>query len=523
MHTYELLDITGAIVPDRAAMVFGQNQITYARLLDRVDKLASGLRRLGVESGDRVAVMDVNSAEQLEVLFAILKLDAVYVPLNFRGRMEDISYALGVASPRVLLAGARYIGLIDQSRQSGAFPTPVLISFAEIVVDPWISYPQLIDPSADHEVMSPQGDGSDVMSLIFTAGTTGSPKAVPLTHNSFTSFMLANVEPADPTVNENTLLTLPMYHVAGLQSALASIYGGRTLVIQPQFDAGEWLALAEAHKVQRALVVPTMLKQIVAHPRFEATDLSSMSVITYGGASMPVPVIERAIKALPDVQFINAFGQTETGSTIAMVPPEDHVLTGSRAAIEVKRKHLSSIGIPLPDVEVVIMGPDGDFLPSEQVGEIAARGSRLMQGYLNADGSQSYGGTVDGWLRTGDLGYQDEDGYIYLAGRAKDFIKRGGEMVSPERVESILYDHHGVDECAVIGILDEEWGERVIAIVVKTGPQEASERSILEHCETRLARFERPERVIFVESLPRNALGKVMKNQLRATFGEDAG
>ena len=143
-----------------------------------------------------------------------------------------------------------------------------------------------------------------------------------------------------------------------------------------------------------------------------------------------------------------------------------------------------------------------------------------MQGYLNPDGSQSYGGMVDGWLRTGDLGYQDQDGYIYLAGRAKDFIKRGGEMVSPERVEGILYDNSYVDECAVIGIPDEEWGERVVAVVVKGGSQEVSERSILDHCETRLARFERPERVIFVESLPRNDLGKVMKNQLRTTFGE---
>jgi acyl-CoA synthetase (AMP-forming)/AMP-acid ligase II len=518
VHTYELLNITAAVVPDRIAVIFDEWKTRYSDLNNRVNRVANGLRSLGVEAGDRVAVIDVNSPEQLEILFALLKLDAVYVPLNFRGRMEDISYAFGVATPKAIVAGERYIDLIERVEQSGRSFPRAYVSFGQTHMSGWISYQQLLNSRSDYEIISPVGDSSGVMSLLFTAGTTGSPKAVPLSHNSFTSFMLANVDPADPMVEENTLLTLPMYHIAGLQAALASIYGGRTMVIQRQFDAEEWLTLVQSHKVQRALVVPTMLKQIMDHPEFETSDLSSVRVITYGGASMPPPVIERAIRSLPGVQFINAFGQTETGSTIAMVPPEDHILEGPREIVDIRRKHLSSIGIPLPDVEVVIMGPSGELLPPGHVGEIAVRGPRLMQGYLSAEGAQLTDEMPNGWHRTGDLGYREDDGYIYLEGRAKDFIKRGGEMVSPERVENVLYGYHGIDECAVIGIPDEEWGEKVLAIVVQGGSDEISERSILDFCNARLARFERPEGVIFVDSLPHNSLGKVIKHELRHKF-----
>ena len=345
---------------------------------------------------------------------------------------------------------------------------------------------------------SPPASRTETAALLFTAGTTGQPKAVPLTHNSFTSFMLSSVEPPDPDAEERMLLTLPLYHVAGLQSALAGVYGGRTIVIQRQFEPREWLALVQNERVQRALVVPTMLKQLIDHPGFGDYDLSSLEVLTYGGASMPPVVLERAIAALPHVHLINAFGQTETGSTIAMVPPEDHVLEGAPEVVALRRKHLTSIGRPLPDVEVRVVDEQGRELPVGETGELAARGPRLMRGYWQADAEALSGG----WLRLGDLGYIDEDGYIYLQGRAKDFIKRGGEMVSPEEVENVLYLHIGVDECAVVGVPDETWGERVVAVVVAKPDAAPTEDALLDLATERLARFKRPEQVVFVDALP---------------------
>ena len=366
-------------------------------------------------------------------------------------------------------------------------------------------------------MLFPEGSPDETAVLLFTAGTTGQPKAVMLSHDSFTSFMLANMEPPDPDVEERTLLTLPLYHIAGLQAALAGVFGGRTIVLQHQFEPREWMALVQEHRIERALIVPTMLKQLLDHPEFACHDLSSLRVLTYGGSSMPPPVIERAVAALPGVQFINAFGQTETGSTIAMVPPEDHVLEGPPEVVEKRRRHLTSIGRPLPDVEVRIVGEDGNELTTGEQGEIAAHGQRLMRGYWGQPEATAQA-VHGGWLYTGDLGYMDEDGYIYLTGRAKDFIKRGGEMVAPEEVEQTLHACPGVEECAVIGVPDETWGERVVAVVVATLGAEPSEDALLDACHT-LARFKRPEQVAFVLELPRNALGKVLKNELRARFG----
>lgn len=266
------------------------------------------------------------------------------------------------------------------------------------------------------------------------------------------------------------------------------------------------------------MVVPTMLKQVLDHNEFGSHDLASVRVITYGGASMPPSLIERAISALPGVQFINAFGQTETGSTIAMVPPEDHVLEGDPELVAKRRKHLASIGKPLEGVEVRVVGDDGEDIALDTTGEIVARGPRLMKGYWGqADATAE---TIrDGWLYTGDLGYMDEDGYVYLEGRAKDFIKRGGEMVAPEEVENVIHGYDGVAECAVIGLPDEEWGERVVAVVVAEPGTTVTEESVKAVCQEHLARFKRPEQVIIVEVLPRNALGKVLKRELRNRYG----
>jgi acyl-CoA synthetase (AMP-forming)/AMP-acid ligase II len=232
---------------------------------------------------------------------------------------------------------------------------------------------------------------------------------------------------------------------------------------------------------------------------------------------MPLAVIRQAIEKFPNARFINAFGQTETASTITILPPEDHVLEGEPEETERKLKRLTSIGLPLEDVEVDIVSEDGEAVPAGEVGEIVARGARMMKGYW-----QQAGATGDairsGWVYTGDLGYRDEDGYIYLSGRARDFIKRGGEMVSPEEVERVLMSHPGVEDAAIIGIPDVDWGERVRAVVVRREAS-AGEEELIEYCHRRLASFKRPESVVFVGELPRNSLGKVLKRVLREEYG----
>ena len=383
-------------------------------------------------------------------------------------------------------------------------------------VEGWHAYDALLEGAEDFERF-PEGDDDDLTMILFTSGTTSFPKGVMLSHDSFSSYILSTVTPADPFEEDTNILTVPLYHIAGVQSVMAAIFGGRTLLIQRQFEAKEWMELVEQEHATRAMMVPTMLKMLMDHPEFREHDLSSLEVITYGAAPMPVPVIRQAIKEFPGTYFINAFGQTETAATITMLPPEDHVLEGDDEEIERKLKHLGSIGKPLDDVEVAIFDEDGHPVALNETGEIAARGARLMKGYWNQEDATTE--TIrGGWLFTGDLGYQDEDGYIYLAGRARDFIKRGGEMVSPEEVEQVIQSHEAVEEAAIIGVPDLDWGERVRALVVLRNGAQASEDDISEYCRQRLASFKKPESVVFCEELPRNQMGKVLKRILKEEY-----
>ena len=515
MNTAEFLTIASSIVPERLAVVFEGRRMTYEELQGRVNRLANALAELGVKKGDRVATLQVNCNEHIEAYFATAKLDAVYVPLNFRVRAEELTYMVNESSPRVLLVGPRYVELV-RSLADGLKSIESCIALEE-PVQGWHFYDHLL-ASAPEDERFPEADGDDLTIIMFTAGTTGFPKGVMLSHESFSSYILNSVSSADPEIEERNILTVPLYHIAGMQTVMAAVYGGRTVIIQRQFEAKEWMELVERERVSRAMMVPTMLKVLMDHPDFHQHDLGSLEVITYGAAPMPLEVIKRAIAEFPGVQFINAFGQTETASTITVLPPGDHILQGSPQEVEKKLRRLSSIGKPLDDVEVRIVGEDGNPVVQGEVGEIVARGSRLMKGYWNrADATAE--AIRGGWLYTGDLGYMDEDGYIFLAGRAKDFIKRGGEMISPEEVEQVLQSHPAIDEAAVIGVPDVDWGERVRAIVALKKGRPVGEEEIVEYCRQRLASFKKPESIVFVEELPRNPLGKVLKRVLRERYG----
>ncbi len=517
MKTTEFLNIATAICPDKLAIIFEDKRYTFSQLNERANRLANALIKLGVKKGDRVAIIQVNSNHCVESYFAVAKMGGIYVPLNFRAKGEELTHMLNTSEASVLFVGKRYLELITSIRPNLNF-VKHFISIEERCED-MLYYEDLISSSPADEV-EVEADDEDTTILMFTAGTTGQPKGVMLSHMSFSVYVLENVTPASPEIEEKNLLTVPLYHVAGIQAMMAAIYGGRTLVIERQFEPKEWMELVEREKVNRAMLVPTMLKQLMDHPDFGKYDLSSLKVITYGAAPMPLEVIKRAVKAFPGVSFIQAFGQTETASTITALGPEDHIIEGSDEEIEKKLKRLTSIGKPMPDVEMKVVDEKGNTLPPGQVGEILARGPRVMRGYWKDEEKTKKTIDEDGWVHTGDMGYVDEDGYYYLAGRATDMIIRGGENISPEEVENVLHSHPKIEEAAVIGVPDEEWGEQPRAIVVLKKGEEATAEEIMEYCRSRLASYKRPRSVIFVDRLPRNPMGKVLKRELKEKYGQ---
>ena len=499
-------------------MIFDGRRWTYAQTFDRVERLAAAFKELGLAKGDRLGMLEVNCSQQVEAYFAAARVGAIFVPLNFRAKEQELGYMIANAGIKALIAGERYLDMAGN-----ILPRTPCVKHC-ISLGPgrgrWLGYEELI-AAAPAEAPTEEIDDEDITILMYTSGTTGRPKGVPLGHSGFVSYVLENVDPADPDIEERNLLTVPLYHVAGMQAMLAAVFGGRTMVLMRQFETEAWMTLVQQEQVTRAMLVPTMLKWVIDHPDFLKYDLSSLRVITYGAAPMPFEVIRKAIDQMPWVRFINAFGQTETASTITSLGPDDHELTGSAEEIEKKLKRLaSSVGRPLPDVELTIVDALGQALPANEVGEIWARGPRVMKGYWAEEEKTEKVMASDGWLRTGDQGWMDEDGYIYLAGRADDIIIRAGENISPEEIENVLRAHPAVDDAVVIGVPDPEWGQEPRALVVLKPGQSASGEEIMEHCRVNLAGFKRPRSVVFIDALPQNHMGKVLRKELLARYGQ---
>ncbi|MGH7820877.1 MAG: class I adenylate-forming enzyme family protein [Candidatus Binatia bacterium] len=515
MNTANFLSIPASMLADQEILVFGGARRTYGELLSRVRRLAASLRQAGVEPGDRVAALHTNSDAYVETYYAAATLGACFVPLNYRAKPPELEYMISAAGTKAIFVGDRYGDLFEALRPK--LSTIRLVVGYESGRPGWARYAELLENA--EEVEDAEVEESDVSILMYTSGTTSLPKGVLLTHGDFTAYVTNTTELADGSDRGTALVAVPFYHIAGTAQMMTTLWSGRRLVILPQFGAKEWLETVERERVTNAMLVPTMLKQIVDDSDLERYNLSSLTNLSYGGAQMPLPVIRRAIERLPKtIGFVNAYGQTETTSTLTILGPEDHRLEGSREEVEKKLRRLTSIGKPLPDVEFKVVDDDGKELPAGEVGEIAIRTARIMKGYA-AESGAAMSPLEGGWLRTRDMGWVDEDGYIYLAGRKDDMIIRGGENIAPVEVESVLQSHPDVEDVAVFGVPSEEWGQIVAAAVVVRAGRSLGAEALVDYCKQRLASFKKPEKIAFLPELPRNPLGKVLKKDLKQQLG----
>lgn len=500
MNTALLLEMVVEGAGDRTAVGDLDSGLTYGELLVRSQRLATLLLD---HRAERLALVDLNSAAMPLCLFGAGLAGIPFAPVNYRLTDEQLRAILERLAPAVVVVGdgaAARVGTIE-----GIHPIEREALLAT-VAGPDAS-PR--EEPVDSEL--PFVDPDDPAVLLFTSGTTGEPKAAVLRHRHLTAYILGSVEFLGAGEDEAQLVSVPPYHVAGIASVLSSTFAGRRIVYLPSFDPESWVAAVAGDRVTHAMVVPTMLGRILDIAGAAGADLATLRHLSYGGGRMPVETVRRAMDVMPSVAMVNAYGLTETSSTIAVLGPDDH-----RAAVAgddpdaVTR--LASVGQPLPSVEVEIRDPLGQPLPAGERGEIHVRGEQISGEYLDRRLVDD-----DGWFATRDSGHLDDAGYLFLDGRLDDVIVRGAENLSPGEIEDALRSHDAVVDAAVFGVPDPEWGEAVAAAVVVDHAVTVDE--LQDHVRAQLRSTKTPRDIGFVDELPYNETGKLLRRELRDAFG----
>ena len=489
--------------PRRNALTFEGVTLTYAELQQRIDRLASGLRANGVCHGDRVGFIGFNQPSFVEALFAAARLGCIFVPLNYRLSGPELSYIINNAGVHTLLADAPHRPLIDTIRPQ--LPCRRFFS-ADQPAEQW---PSVADLIAAHEPLRECAaiDEDEVALIMFTSGTTGRPKGAMLTHGNIWWNNVNVLHAYDVLESDVSLVVAPLFHIGGLNvNSLVIWQKGGHVVLHRNFDPKRCLDDIAAYRVTTMFAVPAMLLFMSQQPEFATADLSSLQTLVCGGAPVPEPLMRRY--ADRGIQVNQGYGLTETAPFVTFLAPEWGM------------KKLGSAGKPPMFSEVRLVDANGrDVGKSRMNGEVITRGPNVMKGYWNNPEATTAAIDGEGWFHTGDVGYFDEDGFLFIADRVKDMVISGGENVYPAEVESVLYDHPAIAEIAVIGVPDEQWGEAVVAVAVLKQGANLDLDELRAFATDRLARFKLPRRLEVVDALPRNPAGKVLKFELRIRFG----
>ncbi|HKT72136.1 MAG TPA: long-chain-fatty-acid--CoA ligase [Steroidobacteraceae bacterium] len=495
--------------PDHPAIVFRDRVTTYRELDSSSNRIANGLCALSVPRGGRVAILAKNSSDFFELLFGILKAGMTVLPLNWRLAVPEITAILCDAAVEALIVEDTFAPVVPQLRASCPTLAHVIVTGAPLPatgdvglhLGPWRAAHSAVDPLTP---VSPE----DIMIQFYTSGTTGDPKGVQISHRSSSAMRRMEVESAEDwmqwSADDVAIVALPNFHLSGTSWALQWLARGATCVVQEQVDPGAFLQAIPRYRVTQLFAVPTVIDLMLASPALPTLDLSSLRVIYYGGAPMSPALLTRALAAFR-CSFVQIYGMTENNGTICYLTPADHLQGDTRL--------LASCGRPLPSIDLRILDAGGHEKQPGDVGEICIRSPSLMSGYWRREAltQSSFHGRH---FRTGDAGYRNERGYLFLVDRLKDMIVSGGENIYPAELERVLFQHPVIADVAVVGVPDPRWGEAVTAVVVrKTADLDADE--VIRCVKSRLAAYKAPKRVVFVDALPRNANGKVLKRVLR--------
>jgi fatty-acyl-CoA synthase len=486
-----LLELAADSLGDAVAIGAEADGISYGDLRARAQAGASALA--AVDAANTVFLGGNGPAFPI-ALFASAYAGRPFVPMNYRLPDGDLGRILERAAPAVAIVDD---DMVERARG--------VEGLTVIPVRAFLAASTRTDAAA-----APKG-GGDIAILLFTSGTTGEPKAAVLRHANLTSYVMSTVEFLGAAFDGQAgLISVPPYHIAGISAVLTSIYAGRRIVQVHQFSPESWVEAAAAGSVSHAMLVPTMLGRVLDVLDRTGQDLPALRHLSYGGGRMPAPLIERAMQLLPQVDFVNAYGLTETSSTIAVLTPDDHRRCLASDDPNVRRR-LGSVGKPLPILELRITAEDDSPCPPGTLGEIWVRGEQVSGEYLGHSAIRE-----NGWFPTNDHGWMDEEGYLFVEGRLDDVIVRGGENISPGEIEDVLRQHPAVADVGVVGIPDDEWGEKIGAFVVAREPVEGAE--LKDFVRARLRSTKAPEAVRFLDELPYNETGKLLRRTLKSDF-----